>query len=71
MKHVIRLLAVCSLLLAFVLSLALFRGIRAIGIGTVICAFAYGYVIKFFQTVYGKLFRFEDKLPWRKLFEGK
>ena len=61
----------CSLLLAFVLSLALFRGIRAIGIGTVICAFVYGYVINFFQKIYGKLFRFEDKLPWRKLFEGK
>lgn len=69
--RIVNIYNLCSLLLAFVLSLALFRGIRAIGIGTVICAFAYGYVIKFFQTVYGKLFCFEDKLPWRKLFEGK
>ena len=58
-----------SLLLAVVLSLTLFHGIEGIGIGTVVCAFAYGFIIKFFQTVYGKLFRFEDRFPWRKYFE--
>lgn len=59
----------CSLLLSVILSLALFGGIKGIGIGTVICAFAYGSIINFFQKLYGKLFRFEDKLPCRKYFE--
>lgn len=58
-----------SLLLAVILSLAFFHGIKGIGIGTVVCAFLYGFIIKFFQTVYGKLFRFKDKFPWRKYFE--
>ena len=58
-----------SLLLAVILCLALFGDIRGIGIGTVACAFLYGFVIKFFQTIYGKLFHFEDMLPWRKYFE--
>ena len=59
----------CSLLLAVVLSLVLFGGIKGIGIGTVICAFVYGYIINFFQKIYGKLFRFDDKFSWRKYFE--
>lgn len=59
----------CSLLLSVVLSFALFGTIKGIGIGTVVCAFLYGYVIQFFQTVYGKTFRFEDKLAWRRYFE--
>lgn len=59
----------CSLLLAVIFSLALFHNIQGIGIGTVICAFVYGFIINFFQTLYGKLFRFEDKFPWRKYFE--
>ena len=59
-----------SLLLSIILSLVLFKGINGIGIGTVICAFLNGFVIRFFQKVYEKLFRFEDMLPWRKNFEG-
>ena len=59
----------CSLALAVILSFALFRGIEGIGIGTVICALVYGYIINFFQKIYGKLFCFEDRLPWRKYFE--
>ena len=59
----------CSLALAVVLSLVLFHGIQGIGIGTVICAFAYGYVINFFQKTYGKFFTFADKFSWRKFFE--
>jgi len=58
-----------SLLLSVVLSLVLFGDIRGIGIGTVACAFLYGFIIRFFQTVYEKLFCFEDKLPWRRYFE--
>ena len=67
--RIVNIYNLCSLLLAVILSLTLFHRIEGIGIGTVICAFAYGYIIKFFQTVYGKLFRFEDKFSWRKFFE--
>ena len=59
----------CSLLLAVALSLVLFGGIKGIGIGTVVCALVYGFIMNFFQKIYGKAFRFEDKLPWRKYFE--
>jgi uncharacterized membrane protein YczE len=58
-----------SLLLSLLLSLALLGEIKGIGIGTVACAFLYGFVIQFFQTIYGKLFRIEDKFPLRKYFE--
>ena len=58
-----------SLILSLVLSLIFFGGIKGIGIGTVACAFLYGFVINFFQKVYGKLFDFKDKLPWRERFE--
>ena len=59
----------CSLLLSVILSFALFGGIKGIGIDTVVCAFAYGFIINFFQKTYEKHFCFEDKLPWRKYFE--
>ena len=59
----------CSLLLAVVLSLVLFGGIKGIGIGTVVCALVYGFIINFFQKIYEKAFRFEDKFVWRKYFE--
>ena len=58
-----------SLLVSLILSLVLFHGIKGIGIGTVACAFLYGFVINFFQKVYAKLFDFKDKLPWRERFE--
>ena len=57
-----------SLLLSVILSLVLFRGLKGIGIGTVVCAFLYGFIIHFFQKVYEKLFRFEDKLKLREKF---
>ena len=59
----------CSLLLAVILSLALFDTIKGIGIGTVACALVYGFIINFFQKAFGKRFRFEDRFPWRKYFE--
>ena len=58
-----------SLLLALLLSLALFRNIRGIGIGTVLCAVSYGTVIRLFQTLLRKSFRFTDKFSLRKHFE--
>lgn len=66
---VVNIYNLCSLALALILSFALFGGIKGIGIGTVVCAFAYGFVINFFQKVYGKIFSFEDKFPWRRFFE--
>ena len=60
-----------SLLIAAILSLAFFGKIRGIGIGTVACAFLYGFVIRFFQKVYGKLFCFRDRFPVRKHFEER
>lgn len=58
-----------SLLLALLLSLALFRDIRGIGIGTVLCAVSYGTIIRLFQTLLHKSFRFTDKFSLRKHFE--
>lgn len=60
----------CSLVLAVVLSLLLFGSLQGIGVGTVVCAFLYGTVIRLFQKLYSKLFCFEDKFPMRKFFEG-
>lgn len=59
----------CSLAAALVLSLLFFGTIRGIGIGTVVCAFVYGSLIRMFQTLYSKHFRFTDRFPLRKYFE--
>ena len=40
-----------------------------IGIGTIVCAFIYGFIIKFFQKIYYVFFRFEDRFALRKYFE--
>lgn len=58
-----------SLLLSFVLSLAFFGKVTGIGIGTIVCALLYGFVIQFFQKIYSKLFLIEDRFPLRKYFE--
>jgi uncharacterized membrane protein YczE len=58
-----------SLLVSVILSLCFFGQIQGIGIGTVACAFLYGFVISFFQKIYNKLFVFTDKFPLRKRFE--
>jgi uncharacterized membrane protein YczE len=59
----------CSLALSAILSLLFFGSIQGIGLGTVACAFLYGFVIRIFQNLYNKLFRFADKFPLRKYFE--
>ena len=59
-----------SLLLSVILSLILFKDIKGIGVGTVICAFLYGFIIQFFQKIYKKLFQFKDGFSWREKFEG-
>ena len=58
-----------SLALSVLLSFLFFGTIRGIGIGTVICAFLYGFIIRIFQNLYHKLFRFADKFPLRQYFE--
>ncbi len=59
----------CSLAISIILSLLFFGSIQGIGIGTVACAFLYGYIIRIFQNLYNKLFCFTDRFPLRKYFE--
>jgi len=59
----------CSLAISIALSLIFFGSIVGIGIGTVVCAFLYGYIIRIFQTLCNKLFCFTDRFPLRKYFE--
>ncbi len=68
--HTVKTIYDCSsLALAVLLSLAFFGGFEGIGIGTVLCAFCYGWIIRFFQKLYDKRFQFTDKFPLRKHFE--
>lgn len=60
---------ICSLGISVILSLVFFGKLRGVGIGTVICAFVYGILIRVFQLLYGKLFRLQDRFPLRKQFE--
>lgn len=60
-----------SLGVSLVLSLLFFGTIRGIGIGTVICAFCYGSIIRLFQKLYTKHFQFADRFPLRKFFEER
>lgn len=60
----------CSLLLiAILLSLLLFGDIRSIGIGTILCAFLNGALIRLFTALTDKLFTFRDAFPLRSRFE--
>ncbi len=58
-----------SLVLSLILSLAFFGKVLGIGIGTVVCAFCYGSIIRLFQNLFNKHFHFIDKFPLRKRFE--
>jgi len=60
---------IISLAISVVLSLVFFGGFKGIGVGTVVCAFAYGFIINAFQKLYNKVFRFKDGLRLRKYFE--
>lgn len=61
----------CSLAVALVLSLLFFGTIRGIGIGTIVCAFLYGTLIRQFQRLYFRLFHFTDRFPLRNFFEER
>lgn len=58
-----------SLMLSVTFSFVLFGRLRGVGIGTVICAFSYGFLIRNFQILYSKCFRFADRFPYRPYFE--
>lgn len=58
-----------SLAVSVILSFLLLGGLKGVGIGTVVCAISYGFIIRMFQKLYEKIFRFEDKLKWRRHFE--
>ena len=55
------------LALAVTASLLLFGKLVGIGVGTVVGAFAYGPIIRLFQRIYEKLFRFEDAFKKKAL----
>lgn len=68
--HRIKIIYDCSsLVVAVILSLCFFGELRGIGVGTVVCAFACGFIIRGFQKIYERFFRFEDRLQWRAYFE--
>ena len=58
-----------SLTISVLFSLLLFGQLRGVGIGTVICAFSYGFLIRKFQVLYSRYFRFVDRFPYRPYFE--
>ena len=58
-----------SCLVAAGMSLLFFGSFRGIGIGTVICAMIYGWLIGQFSKIYRKLWVFRDRFPWRNMFE--
>lgn len=58
-----------SLFAAIALSLVFFGELRGVGVGTVVCAVVYGFLIRLFQKLYGRLFCFADRFAWRKYFE--
>ena len=60
----------CTFLaLAILLSLLFFGDIRGIGIGTVVCAFVNGLLIRLFTGLWKKVFQFRDGLSLRPNFQ--
>ena len=60
----------CTFLtIALVLSLLFFGNIQGVGIGTVVCAFINGTVIRMFTNIFNKLFIIRDAFPVRNRFE--
>lgn len=60
-----------SLIISVLLSFILFGELRGVGIGTVICAFGYGFLIRKFQLIYDKYFCFTDRFHLCKYFESR
>ena len=59
----------CSLALGAVLSVLSLGSIRGIGIGTVVCALIYGFLISLFSGVFARLWQFQDRWALRSMFE--
>ena len=59
-----------SLLIAVCVSFALLGQLQGIGIGTVLCAFLNGTIIKLFSLIYERIFEFRDRFKFRQKFEG-
>ena len=58
-----------SLAVAIILSLVFFGKLLGIGIGTVVCTIVFGFIIRGFQKLFDKIFKFEDGFKWRSFFE--
>lgn len=68
--HIFKTLYDCgSLLVAVLLSFALFGQLRGIGVGTIVCAFVCGSVIKGFDLLINRIWVFRDRFTLRPLFE--
>lgn len=58
-----------SCAVAVIMSLLFFKGIKGIGVGTIVCAFVNGVLISLFGKLLDKIFIFEPKLNLKKYFE--
>ena len=55
-----------SLVVSVVLSLTLFGKILGVGVGTVVCALLYGWLIGRFSQLWERVFAFQDRWPLRQ-----
>ena len=60
----------CSMAVSVGLSMVLLGRIEAVGIGTVICAVSYGFLIGGFSKLFSRVWEFQDRFNLRKFFEG-
>lgn len=58
-----------ALLLSLILSILFFNSLQGIGIGTIICAFINGFMIRSFTKLWERLLIFRDAFPLRSYFE--
>lgn len=57
---------VCSCVLAIVMALAFFGELRGIGMGTILCTFINGLLIRGFSMIFERIWEFRDYLVLRK-----
>ena len=60
-----------SLVIAVCMSFVLLGQLQGIGLGTVICAFLNGTIVKLFTLIYARLWEFRDRFSFRQKLEGK
>ena len=58
-----------SLVVAVVMSFVLLGSLQGVGIGTVVCAFLNGTLIKLFSRLFERIWVFRDKFPYRAKFQ--